>query len=128
MYTVLRSVKLLQYYQIMKKSAKYIVPAIVLLLITGGLFLVENYRSSNAEADIKKMLIAKYDPGSCYGMPGPDAEKEPKIELAKDGDSWRYKVEDGRCCTVTEFEGVVVGEGSSRKITETRKEVRSVAC
>lgn len=112
----------------MKKSAKYILPAVVLLLTTGGFFLVKNYRSSNTEADLKKILVAKYNPGSCYGMPGPDAEKDPTIELVKDGDSWRYEVEDGRCCTVTAYEGVVNGEGEYRKITETKKETRSVAC
>ena len=110
----------------MRKSATYIVLAVGVVLAVAALFFIKHYIFSNTEAEIKKMLIAKYDPGSCYGMPGPDTE--PLIELVKDGSNWRYKVEDGRCCTVNTFEGVVIGEGNYRKITEAKKETRSVPC
>lgn len=73
------------------------------------------YRDSGA--DVKTMLIAHYKPGTCYGMPPGAAE--PNVTLEKQLDGWHYIIEDGQCCEITRYVGVVKIEGRDKSIQET---------
>ena len=72
------------------------------------------------------MLIAHYDPGSCYGIP--PSQEEPEIKIVKEASGWHYNVQDGKCCDITIYEGTVTGEGARKRIDESSKSNKSVPC
>ncbi len=114
----------------MSKKYRLILLIIVGVLSVGSittyLFIRTASSYGDSETDIKSMLIAHYKPGTCYGMP--PGGGEPNTTLEKQTDGWHYKVEDGQCCDITAYEGVVKGEGRHKSIKETTTNTHKTAC
>jgi hypothetical protein len=107
----------------MKKKIKIILFISVIVLLLG--YFTTNVFMHNSliyfgdtKEDIKSMLMARYRPGNCYGMP--PGVGEPNIKIEKQSKGWHYIIEDGQCCDITIHEGVVEHKGWMNVINETK--------
>ncbi len=79
---------------------------------------VLNPEAQISEDEARSYLIQKYTPGICFGMPtlydDPSQFPEPVIILTKTSNkSFNFRLEDGKCCTIHIFNGVVELKGAT---------------